>query len=122
MNPYDYAHNLARALKESNEYKGLLDAKKKLEADPKNKEMLLDFRRCQWEIEKAKAFQKEVDEVTKRRMAQLAELVSANPTVQEYLMAEFRFGQVMADIQKILSEAVSEWFKAAAEFVVDDNE
>ena len=47
--------------------------------------MLLDFRRCQWEM-KSQAFQKKLM-VTKRRMAQLAELVSANPTVQDYLMA-----------------------------------
>jgi cell fate (sporulation/competence/biofilm development) regulator YlbF (YheA/YmcA/DUF963 family) len=120
MNLYDHAHNLACALKESGEYKGLLEAKKKLEADPKNKEMLLEFRRCQWEMEKAKAFQKDVDEITKRRIEQLGELVNANPTVQEYLMAEFRFGQIMSDIQKILSEAISEWFKSAAELVVDD--
>ena len=60
MNPYDHAHNLARALKESSEYRGLLEAKKKLEADPKNKEMLLDFRRCQWEMEKPKPFKKKL--------------------------------------------------------------
>lgn len=122
MNLYDHAHNLARALKESGEYQGLLKARKQLESDPKNKEMLSEFRRYQWKMEKSRALQQEVDEITRRRMEQLGELVGANPTIQEYLMAEYRFGQVMVDIQKILSEALSDWFQAAAEFVVDEEE
>lgn len=115
MNVYDHAHSLARALKQSEEYRGLLEARKRLESDPKNKEMLLDFRRCQWEMEKARALEKEVDELTKRRFQQLAELVGANPTVQEYLAAEYRFGRVMMDIQKILADALSEWFQGNEE-------
>ncbi|CEO90412.1 MAG TPA: YlbF family regulator [Syntrophaceticus sp.] len=122
MNHYDYAHNLARALKESGEYQGLLKARKQLASDPKNKEMLLEFRRLQWEAEKARVLQQDVDEITERRMNQLGDLIGANTTIQEYLMAEYRFGQIMADIQKILSDALSDWFRAAAEFVVDEEE
>lgn len=122
MNLYDHAHNLARALKESEEYQGLLKARKQLESDTKNKEMLLEFRRCQWEMEKSRALQQEVDEITSRRMEQLGELMGGNRTIQEYLMAEYRFGQVMMDIQKILSEALSDWFQAAAEFVGDEED
>ncbi|HHV34771.1 MAG TPA: YlbF family regulator, partial [Syntrophomonadaceae bacterium] len=50
MNLYDDAHKLARALKESEEYQGLLKARKQLGSDTKNKEMLLEFRRLQWEM------------------------------------------------------------------------
>lgn len=65
MNHYDYAHNLARALKESEEYQAMLKAKEQMEADPKNKEMLLEFRKFQWEMQKSQALQEEIDEVTK---------------------------------------------------------
>jgi len=122
MNHYDYAHNLARALKESDEYQGLLKARKELEGDAKNKEMLLELRRLQWDMQKAHVLQKEVDEVTRRRMEQLGELAGANRTIQEYLTAEYRFGQIMDDIQKILSDALSDWFQAAAEFIADEGE
>lgn len=87
MNHYDYAHNLARALKESGEYQGLLKARKQLASDPKNKEMLLEFRRLQWEAEKARVLQQDVDEITERRMNQLGDLIGANTTIQEYLIA-----------------------------------
>ena len=73
-------------------------------------------------MEKSRVLQQEVDEITSRRMEQLNELVGANQTIQQYLMAEYRFGRIMADIQKILSEALSDWFEAAAEFVVDEEE
>lgn len=122
MNVYDHAHNLARALKQSEEYQGLLEAKKKLEADPENKEMLLDFRRCQWDVQKARALDEEVDEVTQRRFQQLAELVGANPIVQGYLGAEYRFGQIMVDLQKILAGALAEWFESNAEVFGDQVE
>lgn len=122
MNVYDHAHTLARALKQSEEYQGLLEAKKKLEADPKNKEMLLDFRRCQWDAQKARALGEEVDEVTQRRFQQLAELVGANPVVQAYLGAEYRFGQIMVDLQKILAGALAEWFESNAEVFGDQKE
>jgi cell fate (sporulation/competence/biofilm development) regulator YlbF (YheA/YmcA/DUF963 family) len=122
MNHYDYAHNLACALKESDEYQDLLKARKELEGDAKNKEMLLELRRLQWDMQKAQVLQKEVDEVTRRRIEQLGELAGANRTIQEYLKAEYRFGQIMADIQKILSDALSDWFNAAAEFIADEGE
>jgi cell fate (sporulation/competence/biofilm development) regulator YlbF (YheA/YmcA/DUF963 family) len=122
MNHYDYAHNLARALKESEEYQAMLKAKEQMEADPKNKEMLLEFRKFQWEMQKSQALQEEIDEVTKRRMAQLGDLVGANSAIQGYLMAEYRFGQVMMDIQKILSDSLAEWFKIAAESVIGEEE
>lgn len=122
MNHYDYAHNLARSLKESEEYQAMLKAKEKMESDPKNKEMLLEFRKFQWEMQKSQALQKELDEVTKRRMAQLGDLVGANSAIQDYLLAEYRFGQIMMDIQKILSDSLAEWFRIAAESIVGEEE
>jgi cell fate (sporulation/competence/biofilm development) regulator YlbF (YheA/YmcA/DUF963 family) len=55
-------------------------------------------------------------------MAQLGDLVGANSAIQGYLMAEYRFGQVMMDIQKILSDSLAEWFKIAAESVIGEEE
>lgn len=116
MNAYDRAHELARALKESEEYRALKEARKRLEADPTNKEMLLEFRRGQWEFEAERALGKDVDEQKVKRLEQLAELVNHNPTLREYLTAEFRFARLMTDVQKILTDALTEWSEAAADF------
>ncbi|MGB9792828.1 MAG: YlbF family regulator [Thermacetogeniaceae bacterium] len=117
MNVYDTAHALARALRDCEEYRALKEAKDRLEADPVNKEMLLEFRRRQWEIEADQALGKEVDEEKLKRVRQLGELVNNNPTLREYLAAEFRFARLMRDIQKILADALSEWSELASEFL-----
>ncbi len=117
MNAYDEAHNLARVLKTSEEYRNLLDAKKQLDADPKNKEILNDLRRMQWEFETDRVLEKEVDAAKQQRMEQLFQLVSLNPTLKDYMGAEYRFARLMGDIQKILADALSEWFAAAEEIV-----
>lgn len=115
MNVYDEAHNLARMLKISDEYRNLLDAKKQLDADAKNKEMLNDLRRLQWEVETDRALGKEVDAAKQQRLEQLFQLVSFNPALKDYMSAEYRFARMMGDVQKILSDALSEWFAIAGD-------
>ncbi|MGD0620856.1 MAG: YlbF family regulator [Thermacetogeniaceae bacterium] len=115
MNAYDQAHELARALKASGEYRTWLDSRKQLEADPKNKEMLNELRRLQWELEMDMAMGREVDANKKQRLQQVSELINLNPTLRDHLGAEYRFAQLMADIQKILADALNEWFKDAGD-------
>ncbi len=117
MNAYDQAHELARALKASGEYRTWLDSRKQLEADPKNKEMLNDLRRLQWELEMDMAMGREVDADKKQRLQQVSEFVNLNPTLRDHLGAEYRFAQLMADIQKILADALNEWFKDAGDIL-----
>jgi cell fate (sporulation/competence/biofilm development) regulator YlbF (YheA/YmcA/DUF963 family) len=115
MNAYDQAHELARALKASSEYRAWLDSRKQLEADPKNKEMLNEMRLLQWELEMDRAMGREVDADKKKRMQQVSDLVNLNPTLRDHLGAEYRFAQLMADVQKILADALNEWFKDAGD-------
>lgn len=115
MNVYDQAHELARSLKASDEYRALLDAKKQLEADQKNKEMLNELRCLQWETETDRVLQKEVDTAKQQRLEQLARLVNLNPTLRDYLSAEYRFVRLMEDVQKILADALAEWYQAAGD-------
>jgi cell fate (sporulation/competence/biofilm development) regulator YlbF (YheA/YmcA/DUF963 family) len=117
MNVYDQAHNLARALRESEEYKLLLQARRSLDTDAKNKEMLVNFRKLQWELEEQKALGKDVPEDKLHQMEQLGQLVSINPSLKNYLNAEFSFGRLMTDIQKILSDALSDWYEGAEDII-----
>jgi len=113
MNVYDQAHELARTLKQSEEYQALLKVRERLDQDPNNREMLVDFRKHQWEIEEERALGKEVPDERVNQMEQLAKLVSLNPTLKDYLSVEFVFARLMTDVQKILSDSLSEWFDAA---------
>jgi cell fate (sporulation/competence/biofilm development) regulator YlbF (YheA/YmcA/DUF963 family) len=115
MTAYDQAHELARALKTSGEYRAFLESRKQLEADPKNKEMLSEMRRLQWEIETDRALGRELDKNKEQRIQQVAQLVNLNPALRDYLSTEYRFAQLMTDIQKILADALNEWFSAAGD-------
>ncbi|HWQ61545.1 MAG TPA: YlbF family regulator, partial [Negativicutes bacterium] len=51
LNPYDKAHELARALKDSDEYRAFLAAKTALATDPDANKMVQDFLRKKMEQE-----------------------------------------------------------------------
>jgi cell fate (sporulation/competence/biofilm development) regulator YlbF (YheA/YmcA/DUF963 family) len=105
VNPYDLAHQLAKALSESDEYKEYKKARELLEQDPKAKEMVKDLREKQLEVEAQKLSGKPSDEATKA-LENLYNIAKFNSLVSKYLESEHRFAFMMMDIQKILAKAV----------------
>jgi len=110
MTAYDKAHELAKLLGKSDEYDLFKKAKHSLEQDEENVKMLQDFKRKQLEIQMAQISGTEVDEEYIKQTERLYEVLSMNSKVNEYLNAEYRLSRLMNDIQKILGDAVSEWF------------
>ncbi len=106
VNPYDAAHNLARALKDSQEFQRFHQLRGSVEKDPKVKDMLDDFRRRQFELQAAQVMGKEPDPTTMEAAERLGEILSQHPGVGDYFQAELRLAQLLADIQKIIAEAV----------------
>lgn len=106
MGVHDQAHALARAIQESPEYKSFLNAKEKLDQDMKAKEMLADFRKAQWEIQKQKMSGLDVAPEQEQRISRMLEIIGLNMLAKEYLEAEYRFSIMVADIQKIIGEAM----------------
>ncbi len=108
MNIYDRAHALAKAIKASQEYKQFVKARAELEKDSSAREMLLDFRKKQWELQKQKMSGIEVAPEQEERFSKMLEVISLNKYVKEYLEAEYRFSVMLSDIQKIIGEAVGD--------------
>ncbi len=108
MNIYDYAHGLAKAIKASSQYKQFREACDKLEKDASAREMLQDFRKNQWELEKQKLSGPEVSSQQEEKLKRMLEVISLNLTVKEYMEAEYRLSIMLADIQKIIGEAVED--------------
>ena len=96
MNVYDCANELAKALKESHEFKKLQEARVVLKKDAQAEELANDFIKLSSEIELAKYQKQEVDKE------------SLNPTAMEYLHAFMRFQMMMADITKTINDVVKE--------------
>ena len=105
MNTYDAAYALAKEIKESDEMKRLTEAAEKIKGDEEARKMVKEYIMAQMKSDYARiAGQKEAY----KHLQELAVLVSNNSNAQEYLQAFIRWNQVAADLQKIVSEAMSQ--------------
>ena len=108
MNVYDCANDLAKALKESHEFKKLQEARLVLKKDAQAEELANDFIKLSSEIELAKYQKQEVDKEKEEKLQKLSSLLSLNPTAMEYLHSFMRFQMMMADITKTINDVVKE--------------
>ena len=104
----DLAHELARTLKESDEFKQFLKSKEKVMSDVNNHKMIREFQLKQWEIREAQMLDTEISEERLQELERLYSLVSLNPAAREYLEAEFGVSRMVNDIQKIIGEAIQD--------------
>lgn len=106
VNVYDYAHNLARALKESSEFRSLSNARDRLRGKPTAEQMVSDFHKKQLDLQVMMAQGKEPSKEQKEALERLYAVIQGDSDVREFLMAEQRFSIILNDVYKILGEAV----------------
>ncbi|MBM7581257.1 cell fate (sporulation/competence/biofilm development) regulator YlbF (YheA/YmcA/DUF963 family) [Caldicoprobacter guelmensis] len=106
MNVYDKAHELARALSASKEYRDYKAAKERIEQDETTKRMLKDFKKRQLQLQAAYLSGRQPDEKELDTFKKLSELIQHSPDISNFLQAEYRLNTLMSDIYRILSEAV----------------
>ncbi|MDW7672619.1 MAG: YlbF family regulator [Bacillota bacterium] len=106
MNPYDAAHMLARALKESPEYREYNNLKDKVQHNPSTKSMLKDFRKKQFAMQARQLSGQHVTEDEIQKLQNLQNILLQNPVVGPFFHAEYRISQIMNDVYRILGEAV----------------
>ena len=104
MNPYDQAHALARALKDSEEYREYARLKEIAYDDGTNKALLDEYKRLQFRMQAKLASGETMPEEDFQRLQQIGALLQFNQDVSAYLVAEFRFHRMLSDIFKILAD------------------
>jgi cell fate (sporulation/competence/biofilm development) regulator YlbF (YheA/YmcA/DUF963 family) len=110
MNPHDAAHVLAKALRESADFKGLKDAQAALKKDDSARNMLIDFRTEQLEMQKQQFSGIEVSPEQEEKLEKLFEVINMNTLIKNLLQAEYRVIVLLRDVQKIIGEATGEVF------------
>ena len=106
MNPYDQAHQLAKSLKESEEYREYVRLRDAAYDDGTNKALLDEYKRLQVQLQMSMvgaAGQMPSEDM--QRFQQVASLLYMNSDAQAYLMAEMQMQKTLADVFKILTEA-----------------
>ena len=104
MNPYDQAHALARALKESEEYREYARLRETAYDDDTNRALLDEYKKLQFRLQAKMAAGESLPQEDMQRLTQIGALLQFNPDVSAFLMAEFRFQRMLSDIFKILAD------------------
>ena len=104
MNPYDQAHTLARALKESEEYREYQRLREIAYESDTNHALLDEYKRLQFRLQAKMAAGETMPEEDFQRLQQIGTLLQFNQDVSAYLLAEFRFQRMLSDIFKILAD------------------
>ena len=104
MNPYDQAHELVRALKDSEEYRDYMRLKETAYDDSTNKALLDEYKKLQFRLQAKLAAGESMPQDDTQRLTQIGALLQFNPDVSAYLMAEFRFQRMLSDVFKILAD------------------
>ena len=105
MNVYDQAHSLSRALKESEEYREYMRLKEIAYDDATNSALLDEYKKLQFRLQAKMASGETLEDDDMQRINQIGMLLQMNRDTGDYLVAEFRYQRLLADIFRILSDA-----------------
>ena len=104
MNVYDQAHALARAMKDSEEYREFQRLREIAYEDATNHALLDEYKRLQYRLQMKAASGEPMPEDDMTRLQQIGTLLQFNSDVSAYLLAELRFQRMMSDVFKILAD------------------
>ena len=104
MNVYDQAHQLAQAVRESEEFKQFDAAKKQIEANPQLDQMIKDFTQRQVQMQAAQVMGEGLDQEMLQQMQQMSVALMQDPVAANYMQCQLRFTMMMADVYKIVGE------------------
>ena len=104
-NIYDQARALASALKETEEYREYTRLKAVAYEDSTNKALLDEYKRLQFQAQVKFASGDRPEESDMQRLQAIGNLLQFNQDASSFLLAEFRFQKMLADIYKILGDA-----------------
>lgn len=106
MNVYDTANRLASEIKQSEEYTNYKMAKQALDLNIDLKEKMVEFEKARYEVQLEMMQTGKNNEEKYKKMQELyAELIK-DEEAKKFFDAETKFNVVIADVNKIIGEAV----------------
>lgn len=106
MNVYNEAHNLAKAIKECDEFIKYNDLKNKIDELPDLSSAINDFQSIQMQAQLMQMSGQQPEEDMTNKMQELYGILLRDPLAAEYMQAEMRFSLMMNDIYQIIGEAI----------------
>ncbi len=106
MNVYDEAHSLAKAIKESNEFKEFDRLRRLVDEDKEITEMLKELQELQMTIQTAQMTGQQPDPEMMKRIQSISTMAATKPLAAQYLTAQSAFSVMMQDVFGIIGEAM----------------
>ncbi len=108
MNVYDTANKLAAEIKNSAEYLEYKKAKQDLESNAELKAKVDEFEKTRYEVQVLAMQGKEVEEEKNKKLQEMYTILIQNKEIKEYFDLEVKFNVLIADVNKIIAEAVQD--------------
>lgn len=105
---YDKAHELSKAIKESKEYLEYKDLKSKIFLNNELREKIEEFEKIRYEVQVLTVNGKGQDEEKMQKLQELYKILIENREVKEFFDKEVIFNVMLADVNKIIAEAVKD--------------
>jgi len=105
-NVYDIAHELARSLKECEQYKTYMEMKEKVSQNEDLSAMINDFQDKNMAMQTEQMLKGAPAEDLVAQVQSLYKIVMSDPLAAQYIQAEMAFTQVVSDIYGILGEVI----------------
>ena len=106
MNVYDEAHSLAKAIKESNEFKEFDRMRIAVDNNKECSDMLKELQELQMQLQAAQIAGQTPDSNLVTRFQSLSTMIATKPLAAQYLQAQGAFMVMMNDVFGIIGEAM----------------
>lgn len=108
MNVYDTANKLAFEIKNSNEFNEYKKAKEKVMQNPELKAKIEEFEKIRYEAQVLSIQKGDSDSEKIQKLQELYTILVEQKEIKEYFDLEVKFNVMIADVNKIIAEAIKE--------------
>ena len=106
MNVYDTANKLAYEIQESEEYKLYKKLKNELMSDINSKNKIEEFEKLRYDVQLMQYTGEEKNEEMSKKLEEMYRTLVQDSKIKEYFDLEIKFNVMIADVNKIIAEAI----------------
>lgn len=108
MTVYDTTHELARQIKKSREYIEYKEMKDLINSKPELKKKVDEFEKLRYNTQVLTMQGEKNNEEKMKKLQEMYSILVADADIKKYFDMEVRFNVMLADINKIIGEAVKD--------------
>ena len=108
MQVYDTANRLAQEIRDSEEYKAFKKLKDEIYNNPEKKQKVEDFEKLRYEVQLMEYTGEKKDEEKNKKLEEMYTTLVENKDIKEYFDLEVKFNIMIADVNKIIAEAIKD--------------